>query len=250
MAADGRATVQFCASAREVVAHLDRGALAGVVLELSTAVRRELPSIIVALERRPVPLVLRFSLRDASAVRDVVGQQHRLSMLRISLRDVESLVVDVERLLSMEASMPARLAILKRVHGTVIGPALRIVTAAAVVGRRSASVRELAKASGMSVRTLQVRCHTARMLSPQPMLGWMLTLYATWDVTRCGRSGQAVANAAGLNSAKALSDRIERVTGMRLRECCRLGYDDLLERFSGALPATMRQPDRDHGRTA
>jgi hypothetical protein len=61
----------------------------------------------------------------------------------------------------------------------------------------------------------------------------MLALHATWWITQWGLSQKEAATVAGLSSVDALSDRIQRTTGLRLARICRtLGFDELLQRFS------------------
>jgi hypothetical protein len=245
-AVDGRAPVHFCASSREIVARVHAG-IAGVVLELGADAGRELPSIVAALEGLSIPLLLRFTLRGNRALQQLLDHHHRVTNLRTSLRELDSLAEDVATLLARRWAERARLPILARVRPIVPGPAQRIVTAAVATGWRAVTVPELAALSGQAVRTLDARCRAAGVLPPRPLLGWMLALHATWRVTRWEWSAPEVAHAAGLESVKALADRLERATGLRLRACVDLGFEHLLERFAIALPigGARRELERD-----
>ncbi len=233
--ARGRTAAHFCASGHEVVAKLRAGAVAGVVLEVGPGAGRELPLVVAALEGRIVPLQLRFPLSGV-AIREVLAQHARVNVLRVSVRGFDVLGADVAAILSPLLPERPRLAILAAVAPQVSGPVARIVAAAVVVGERVASVRELSALCGLSVRTLEARCHDAGILAPKPLLGWMLALHTAWRMTRWGWSAQRAAEVAGLQSADALSDRIQRATGLRLGPACRdVGFDGLLERLAAVM---------------
>lgn len=122
------------------------------------------------------------------------------------------------------------------------GPAARIVTASVVAGERTAAVSNLAVLCNVSVRTLEARCRAAGILAPKPLLGWMLALHTTWRITRWGWSAQSAAEAAGIRSADALSDRMQRATGLRLTHACRdVGFEELLQRFTETLTVARQQ---------
>ena len=238
--------VRFCASAEEIVAGLQADDVAGVVLEIAAGgVRRELPMVVAALVGRPVPLLLRLTLRDNLAIRGVLDCHRRLHSLRLSLRELDALDQDVGGLLSEAWSGRARLPILSRISPIVPRPATRIVTAAAAAGDRAISVRELATLCQLSVRSLQTQLCGLGILPPKPLLQWMLVLHAIWKISRLGWSPQDVAAGAGLKSADVLSLRVARTTGMRLVELRRtMEFEELLERFALALAPPVRGPER------
>lgn len=74
-----RATVHFCASAREVVTRLQQGGVAGVVLEVAGGAGRELPPIVDALGGTAVPLLLRITL-DSAAIRHAVAHHSKVNV--------------------------------------------------------------------------------------------------------------------------------------------------------------------------
>lgn len=227
--------VHFCANTHEIVAKLNAGSAAAVVLELGSGAGRDLPAISAVLGGRLIPLMLRCPMH-ASSIRDVVACYQRVNVVCVSLLGVDSLAADVAALLASATREQPRLVILSRVLPSLPGSAVPIVTAALAAGNRALSVAQLAALCGFSTRTLEMRCRAAAILSPKPLLEWSLTLHAAWCVARCEGSPQEIAEAAGLPSLDSLASRVKRATGMRLVRLCRtFNFEELLDCFAEAL---------------
>lgn len=245
LALRGRVPVQLCASAGELLQRLratgvaTRGIVA-VVLDLDAAgARAALPVILAEIEGTPVPLLLRLTLTKP-AIRTILSHTQAFAQVRLSVRECDSLNDDLVRLLAPPAALvplpSARLAIVSRSATVVAGAALQIVTTAAIIGVRPVSVSALAGACQLGSRTLQLRLAAGGLMAPKPLLQWMLALHTVWGVTFGHKQPSSMAVAMGLRSADVLSDRVERVTGMRLAAVCRiLGFEGLMERFVATL---------------
>lgn len=232
--AQGLRPVHFSASVPETATRIRTNSTAGVALELGPGMRTPQIALVAgALAGRAVPLLLRLSIHDGLAIGDVLLHHHRVSVLRTSFRETDPLNTDVGALLSSTRTVRARLAILSRLANGRSGHALRIAAGAVALGERAVGVRALAVLCHMSTRTLEARCRDSHLPAPKSLLGWMLALHATWWITQWGLSQKEAATVAGLSSVDALSDRIQRTTGLRLARICRtLGFDELLQRFS------------------
>lgn len=242
--------LQFCPSAANLARHPlltegKAGRIRAVVLDLDTpASLAVLPTLVAQLEGTSVPLLLRLSVVRA-AIREIVAHAETLTDIRLSLQPCDSFGADVLRLLSFKpepgVSMQARFAIIARSAPILTGTALPIVATAAAIGARTASVNMLASACRLRPRTLESRLAMEGVMAPKQLLQWVLSLHAAWSVCIAGDRLPDIAAAMGLSSAEALSSRVERVTGLRLRTICvGQGFDGLLEQFAMLLAGDSR----------
>ena len=103
-------------------------------------------------------------------------------------------------------------------------------------GRMGISVEQFAETCGVSVRSLEERLARELGLSPKRLLMWSLALHSAWHVDHLGKLPKQAAAAAGFRSTQGLSNRVQRVTGLRLADFYRRGgFGDLLERFASVL---------------
>jgi len=99
----------------------------------------------------------------------------------------------------------------------VVPPAILDVVATAILATDAkTSVSDLARFLGTSVRTLESRMASHAGLSAKRLLMWVVTLRAAYEVGTARRTTKMAAVSTNVQSQRALSNRVERVTGKRL----------------------------------
>lgn len=192
------------------------------------------------------PILLRIELSRSGAAR-VLDAQSRLGNVQLSVVKFDDLEADVKRLLLGDARLDARLELLSILASRfpLSAPALDILAAALVVGRKVAFVRDFASALGRSERTLEKAVSTALGVTPQRLLGWSLVLHVWFALAQLRQTPKQVAATTGI-SRVALANRVRRMTGYSLSDLARhqalftvleaLGKELSLSGASGGFP--------------
>lgn len=151
---------------------------------------------------------------------------------RISLQRVDCVDVCCRMILEGRHPNSARNILLDRA-ALLWSPELRTLVLIGVsLSERAISVQKWAQVCGWSVRTLEHKLAVYGVPQAKRLLMWLFTLHTVWRVTTLGWSLKRAAAEGGLTSARALSARIERATGVRLPELCRdLGFINTFEAF-------------------
>jgi hypothetical protein len=216
----------------------------GIVLDCDSDPYGELGLLARAFEKQsyPTPVLLWSGL--SSQVLSAVAQYHtRFCDIRLALRGFDSLPTMV-RALFADSPTPSRLEIICRVQNVVAEPALSTIARAALLGESCRSVADLARVCATSVRTVESRLSRQCPLAAKAILMWMLALHTAWRVERLGCTGKTAAAAAGLKSERLLSNRMERITGLRAADFgCRISFTQLLDRFVAILRNGPHAPE-------
>ncbi len=176
-----------------------------------------------------VPLLLRVRL-TAPVTREIARVSKVTSNVHISLRGIDSLEADVQRLLSDGTACIAEQSIIGKIER--LHPRIRdIVVAAAVAGRRRVGVKDFASFCEMPVRTLEWRLQAANAPTARRLLGWMVALHTAWRMDGLGWPLKRAALAAGFSSPEALGNYIQRHAQMRPVVLCRAGFGSVLDSF-------------------
>lgn len=229
----------FCSTPEHVVAFMQQHAPPnGIVWELvperSSALLAALRA--VHLLNPSLPQLFRIAL-GAENVR-VLLEAVRVSTKNVivSLRGHDALARDLEALRLIgpcgrsEAAILARLADALDRRGSPF--VAKVATAAVLLGRQPATVTTLARAMGMSTHLLRVSLRRELMLEPNALLRWTFVLHCLGQAERARRPLKAIAGDAGYKRAEALTNRMARLRGMRIREAIRAGgFSSFLEEF-------------------
>jgi len=237
LAADRLAIVQAAATSAELeiassMADVIRGMSPGptaIVISANDLTSCHLDAFLAHAALFPGPVLLFTTLTPPNArmVSRCIGS---LLECRIGIRSFDSLARSVSNVLS---SAPAPdLAILPPLLRKAASPSHGLIASAAIVGCKRVGVNVLAKACGISVRTLELRSLVLLRLHPRQLLAWMLALHAAWRIGEAGESQKEVALSVGFQSERAMSNRIERAVGLRLRAFRESGaFERCLDRF-------------------
>lgn len=210
----GRHVCLFAASNAEAAAALKRTDAIGSVWELSDRMPdgSNLP-VTVRHSDNELPFLVHAQLKR-SVVRDLVSLSRSVSALQISLCGFDDLVEEARRVIDGRREPSPDQAILKSVAAHADG-VLDIVATAAIVGRRRTSVRELADVLRLRPRTIEWRLKSVGMMSPERLLGRMLSLHVLWRMQKLEWPLKRIAAAAGFSGPPAISNYILGHIGLR-----------------------------------
>ena len=169
----------------------------------------------------------------------------------VSLRGQHSLSLDIRALI--EARAP-------RADGAIISTLARYferyephfaanaAVASILVGRRCANVSQLARVLHISVRRLRDDLHAACGLEPRTLLRWAFVLHCVTEADKHCRPLKAIAADAGYRSSEALTNKMARLCGIRIREVLRRGGSErLVAQFADMLkPLPVEQSSTIH----
>ena len=240
---------QFCSSPEEVVELLHRQAPpVGIVWEIVP----ERQSVLLTALRNvhainPVlPQVFRLALgtRSVRALLDAV--QLSSANVIVSVRGHDALTRDLKALLTIgqcgrsEAIIIARLSrALAHVDRAVVPT---VTTAAVLLGRHPVTVGTLARALGITVPTLRVALRQEGAMEANVLLRWVFVLHCLGQAELSGRPLKAIACDAGYKRVESLTNRMARLSGMRIRQAIRAGgFLSFLEDFAQLFEAMRPQ---------
>jgi|KBSMisStaDraftv2_1062788.scaffolds.fasta_scaffold45350_3 hypothetical protein len=210
----GRQVGLFAASNAEAVAALRRADVIGIVWELSDRIPGgpTLPSM-VRCAANDLPLLVHAELRRP-IVRDLVALSTSVSALQVSICGFDDLVHEVRQVVNGRREPSPDQAILNTVasHTDAV---LDIVAMAAIVGRRRTHVRELADVLRIRPRTIEWRLKSLGMMSPERLLGRMVSLHVLWRMQKLEWPLKRIAAVAGFSGPPAMSNYILGHIGLR-----------------------------------
>lgn len=233
--ADRRTLVEFCPSILNLGARLSCETRV-VVVELHADRAEEFALLVDRLRRYRTHVLLMADLSPA-IINQIVNAVGALPDCQILVNRWDTISAGLQTVLTGGASLSSPLPeLLANVLPPVRSVLQPIVANALAVSQRNGSVSDLARVSGIAVRTLESRLARDACMSPKRLLMWTLTLNAVWRVVRLGIAPKAAAIEGGFSTERALSNRVERVTGLRLSHVrTHRGIDRLVVAFLAAL---------------
>lgn len=225
-----RTTVRFCATPAEVFA-ATASRPQGIVWDVRLASPNLLLDHLERFEGSGTALLFRVpSLRLGHD--DILGVSRRAQHARVSVHGFDDLGSDARHAAAGTPETNPQLVIIHHA-ASVVPPAARLATcAAAVLGARRASVADLAALCGISVRTLEWRLRSARMMTARRLLRWMMTLHATWHLDVRRSTPKSIADGMRFASTAALYSLLARqMVRAPTGELRRLGFHGALARF-------------------
>lgn len=182
-----------------------------------------------------IPVAVRTNL-TAAALREIVDIAGRRSASWVSVENLEPADIVVDDLMHAPEGRTAQLVILDRLTRD-LSPSVRgIVETAILLSHRRAGVSKLAIACGLAVRTVEWRLSSADLPPARTILAWMGALHAVWQIDVLGWTHKRVARNAGFATAELCDVSIQRHTGARLLQICRMyGFDNMLDCVRAAL---------------
>jgi uncharacterized membrane protein len=235
--------VVFCSTSGQYAKYDDTG-VAGVLLDVCRENGRAVATIAKQVAQKQRPLLVRVDF-GADTLKQVLEIGEMVADCRVTLRAAGDLSAVVRQLVLDGPNESAALEIISHVAEVIPRALCGIIAAAIVAGEAEISVDRLAGLIGISARTLETRMREFyRALSPKRLLMWVVALHATYRISRARGNTKQAAHRAGVDSARALSNRVERATGIRLsrlRAPSSFGY--LLDEFARVLAATDAKPN-------
>lgn len=238
-----RSSVVFCSTNDEVLRRVSDGDVVGLVVEQSDLVPSA--SLIMPPWRPELlnrPLIVRIVLPHLRWV-DIVRLADAASDLRVSVRGSDVLADEIEAVLERPAQHTADHALIRMIGLHMRPETWPIVLTAAMMSRRRTHVSELARACGVSPRTLEHRLRTLQLPHARSLLGLLLSAHAMHRCVWSGWSPKRVALAAGFASEAAMSNYMFRHSDTRPRNACMEGFSKLLDRL-GALGTNTTEAAR------
>lgn len=167
-------------------------------------------------------VVLRASL-SPQAARQIVRAAAWLPQAVVSLHGVDDLQHDVVQALSETLEPSVDLRMLETVRDLLDASIRMLIVGATVLGRRRASVLDLARVCTLSQRTIEYRLAKRGVAAARSILGWSLSLHTVWRIDGLGWSLKRCASEAGYDEPNALAEFMRRHVGTRPRELCEAG---------------------------
>jgi hypothetical protein len=226
----GETSIVGRAGLPQIDRQISLGAVRAIIYELSTDVGGEprLPDDIVSSSDH-IPLLIRARLAPAS-VREIARLASLTTHFQVSLIGYDDVAHDLGRLLRRDGGRPDRYIIERAVR--CAAPGIRdILTTAAIIGRRRATVGVLAAHCSLAERTLEARCEKEGVVPANRLLGSIGSLYALWSLDVRGHAPKTVADSMGFRSAGTLANYMNRHLGGRIREMKSKGFWVALEAF-------------------
>ena len=222
-----------CATPAQLIARLATDNVAAVVVEIAEDALDLLPGVAHAMDERCSPVIARCPL-SRSAIEQVVRLANVFHNLELSLSPCDDIDQLCAALVPVSGNRSARVPVLEQIVGVIPPTLVEIVAAASATSERGGSVERLAAACGVSVRSLEVRLATAGNMPPKRLLMRMLALHAAWRLGYCGWPLKRIAFNAGFESPRCLAERIERATGLTIREFRQsTTFHQLVDQFRG-----------------
>jgi len=230
----GHFDVGFFRNDHALTVGFDFGGVAAIVAELTPTSNDVVVRIARAIASSDAPprLVLLTELSNSTASA-VVAIHRWVPDVGVSLRGFDSLGDSVSEILSMDREDQPALEVMARCVSLVTPVGLEILAGAALVARRTRAITSLADVCRLSPRTVEQRLGDAGLMGPKRLLLWLGSLHALWQLERLHWSPKRIAVAAGFRSPQALSNCVERATGLRLAGLsAKLGFEGGLREFA------------------
>jgi hypothetical protein len=238
-------SVRFCATEREVRNCVLAEQVSGLILEVDACCVRDAVSraLMTELLANNWPVTIRTGLSPAS-IRTLISLSEVTPHVRVSLRGVDHLDVELKRLLDQASEPSAQLLLVQRCACKVPQRIRRIVVAASLMSHRHTSVKALAAACDISVRTLEWQLAAEHAAHARKLLGWLTAVHCAWRIDVLGWSLKRAAIEAGFSTVDNFGGFVARWTGKRPGDFCRDGgFATALSRFSTELNLTPRLSD-------
>jgi AraC-like DNA-binding protein len=205
--------IKTARSLAEVGLEVQRAPAAAVILAIDGLERHAVDAALGDLQERGtgIPVIIRLSLTRTNAAWLIYSAAASVRY-RVSLRGFDNLGDDVSREIA-ERCRGGAFARIAALLGDVPSPVLNIVVGSAAIGHHRTTVPTLARACGMSPRTLEWRLSRNGVASGARLLRVMLTLHTVWCIEMMGWTVKRTSVGAGFATRSGLSNFLQRQTG-------------------------------------
>ena len=239
----GHAAVTFCDAVPELMGTLARVFVTAVVIEV-----RDRPGICAASvigclrEGYPsIPVVAYCSLAAATPHDILIAAKAGASGL--VLRGVDDTGVALRAALTSAADDCVARRVMRALDEVAPGSVRPIIEYCILHARNAPSVQQVARALGISRKTLVNRLGAAGMPAPSAIIGWCRLLQAARLIEDPKRPVERIAHELDFPSGAALRNMLKRYTGLQPREVRENGgLNCVLHAFQRALVSTRLRP--------
>jgi AraC-like DNA-binding protein len=239
----GQATVTFCDAAAELIDTLARAFVTAVVVELRDCTGVSTASVIRCLREGfpSIPVVAYCSLTRATPHDILTAAKAGASGL--VLRGVDDTGVALRAALTSAADDCVARRVMRALEDAAPGSVRPIIEYCILHARNAPSVAQVARALGISRKTLVNRLGAAGMPTPSAIIGWCRLLQAAQLIEDPKRSVERIAHELDFPSGAALRNMLKRYTGLQPREVRENGgLRCVLHAFQRALASRRPHP--------